>query len=257
VVSAVSATAFGESPCLRPQRLLSLAGLSLLAVLGVGASISLSTGSADATGAASSKPTGITVTLSDAKVKLSRSSVAAGTTVVFTIRNTAKAAHTFRVNGKVTPRISSGTSRELTVKFFRQAKLSYVALVPGHASAALRGTFRVAPAVKPTTTAIPTTTAPPTKAPGPGGNIAVTLTDTVYTFTPTKIPAGDVTFTMPNTGTASHNLDIKGVTGGVGPVLASGQTATITVNLAAGQTYTFVCDVPGHGAQQGTFVSNF
>ena len=60
-----------------------------------------------------------------------------------------------------------------------------------------------------------------------------------------------------NTGTASHNLDIKGVTGGVGPVLAPGQTATITVNLAAGQTYTFVCDVPGHGAQQGTFVPSF
>jgi uncharacterized cupredoxin-like copper-binding protein len=237
--------------------LLSLAGLGLCATLGLGASVFLSAGPADATSGAIVKPTSITVTLSDAKVKLSRSSVAAGTTVVFTVKNTARAAHTFRLNGKATPRIAAGKRATLTVKFFRQAKLSYLALVPGHASAALRGSFRVAPAVKPTTTPVATTTTSTTKAPGPGGTVAVALSDTVFTFSPVKVPSGDVTFSITNTGTTSHNLDIKGVTGGVGPVLAPGQTGTITVNLAAGQTYTYVCDVPGHADQQGSFIPNF
>jgi uncharacterized cupredoxin-like copper-binding protein len=243
---------------MRTQRsLLSLGGLGLCATLGLGASVFLSAGPAAATSGAISKPTSITVTLGDAKVKLSRTSVAAGTTVVFTVKNAARSAHTFRLNGKVTPRIAAGKRFTLTVKFNRQAKLSYISLVPGHASAALRGTFRVAPAVKPTTTAVPTTTTATTKATGPGGTIAVTLTDAGFSFAPTKIPSGDVTFTMTNTGTASHNLDIRGVAAGVGPTIPPGGTGTLTVNLAAGQTYTYVCDVPGHGAQQGTFIPSF
>jgi uncharacterized cupredoxin-like copper-binding protein len=74
-----------------------------------------------------------------------------------------------------------------------------------------------------------------------------------FTFTPSTIPSGNVTFVMTDTGTVTHNLDIQGVK--VGPFLNPGQSASITVNLQAGHVYTFLCDVPGHAdlGMKGSF----
>jgi uncharacterized cupredoxin-like copper-binding protein len=61
---------------------------------------------------------------------------------------------------------------------------------------------------------------------------------------------------MNNTGTATHNFDISGVAGGDGPFVNPGASASMTVNLGAGKTYQFLCDVPGHAdlGMRGTFV---
>jgi uncharacterized cupredoxin-like copper-binding protein len=65
--------------------------------------------------------------------------------------------------------------------------------------------------------------------------------------------SGSVTFEMNNTGTVTHNFDISGVK--AGPFLEPGKSAAMTVNLQAGRSYNFLCDVPGHAAfgMRGTF----
>jgi plastocyanin len=74
-----------------------------------------------------------------------------------------------------------------------------------------------------------------------------------FSFSPAAIPSGNVTFVMNNTGGVVHNFDIEGAKSG--PFVDPGQSATMTVNLQAGRTYTFVCDVPYHAGSgmEGTF----
>jgi plastocyanin len=243
----------------RRQSLFSLAGLASVAILGVGASSFIAAGTASATDQAGGATARISVTISDSKLKLSKTGVAAGTTVSFTVTNTGKAGRTFRIAGKATPTLAKGKRATLTLRFASKGKHPYIALVPGHASAGFKGTFNISAAVKPTTTVVPTTTAPTTKAPGPGGTIAVAISDSAFTFNPAKIPSGDVTFTITNTGTVSHNLDIKGSTSGASPLLGPGQSVTISINLRAGETYSYGSDGPNDVAAglAGTFVPNF
>jgi uncharacterized cupredoxin-like copper-binding protein len=235
----------------RRRSVLSVAGLGLCAALGIGGSVLLA-GPAAATETVTAKPVKITVTMSEFKFKLSKTSVPAGTTVVFTVKNAGKIGHNFKINGKVTKLIAAGKSSTLTVKFAKQGKLAYLCTIPGHAKSGMKGTFGVgvaAPVTQPTTTAAPTT------FPGPGGTVQVNMFEYGYTFTPTTIPSGNVTFVVANTGNIVHNLDIQGITGGAGPFAQPGQTVQMTVNLQAGHQYLFVCDVPFHAeaGMQGTF----
>jgi plastocyanin len=85
----------------------------------------------------------ITVTASDFKFKLTKMSVAKGTTVTFTVKNTAKITHNFKIDGKVTPMIKGGKSATLKVKFTKAGKFPYLCTVPGHAAAGMKGTFTV------------------------------------------------------------------------------------------------------------------
>ena len=235
----------------RRRSVLSIAGLGLCAALGIGGSVLLA-GPASATETATAKPVKITVTMTEFKFKLSKTSVPAGTTVLFTVKNAGKIGHNFKVNGKVTKLIAPGKSSTLTVKFPKKGKFAYLCTITGHAKSGMKGTFGVgvaAPVSQPTTVAAPTT------YPGPGGTVQVNMFEYGFTLNPAVIPSGNVTFVMTNTGNIVHNLDIQGVVGGAGAFAQPGQTVSMTVNLQAGHQYLYVCDVPFHveAGMTGTF----
>jgi uncharacterized cupredoxin-like copper-binding protein len=236
---------------LRRRVALITASLASCAALGI-------VGSAIVAGSASGATTKttvtkITVTASEFKFKLSKTSAPVGT-VIFTVKNVGKIGHNFFINGKVTKLIAHGKSATLTVKFTKKGKFQYLCTVPGHAKLGMKGVFGIA--VKPPVVTAPTTTAAPTVYPGPGGTVAVSMFEYGFTLNPPVIPSGNVTFVMTNTGTVTHNFDISGVVGGDGPFVNPGASASMTVNIGAGMTYQFLCDVPGHADQgmKGSFV---
>jgi uncharacterized cupredoxin-like copper-binding protein len=192
--------------------------------------------------------TKVTVTASEFKFKLSRMSVPLGK-VVFTVVNKGKIGHDFKIAGKKTATIAPGKKATLTVIFAKKGKVAYFCSLAGHAAAGMKGKLGVGvSAPRPTTTATPVTIYP-----GPGGTVTVNMFEYGFTFSPSAVPSGNVTFVMNNTGGVVHNLDIEGVK--PGPFVDPGQTATMTVNLQAGRTYTYVCDVPYHAGSgmEGTF----
>jgi uncharacterized cupredoxin-like copper-binding protein len=91
-------------------------------------------------GAAKTKK--ITVTMTEFKFKLSKSSASKGT-VVFTVKNKGKVGHDFKIHGKKTKIVKPGKSVKLTVKFQKTGKFSYICTVPGHAASGMKGTFRI------------------------------------------------------------------------------------------------------------------
>jgi uncharacterized cupredoxin-like copper-binding protein len=239
-----------ETMHLRRRVALISASLASCAALGIAGSAIVA---GSASGATKPTTTKITVTASEFKFKLSKTSAPVGT-VVFTVKNVGKIGHNFKINGKVTKIIAAGKSATLTVKFTKKGKFAYLCTVPGHAKLGMKGVFGVA--VKPPVVTAPATTAAPTTFPGPGGTVAVSMFEYGFTLNPATIPSGNVTFVVTNTGTATHNFDISGVTGGDGAFLNAGASASFTVNLQAGKTYQYLCDVPGHAdaGMRGTFV---
>jgi uncharacterized cupredoxin-like copper-binding protein len=188
----------------------------------------------------------VTVTATEFKFKLSKSTVPVGT-VTFSVVNRGKIGHDFKIAGKQTPIIKPGKSAKLNVVFKKKGRYPYLCTVPGHAKLGMKGTLSVGLATTPPPTTTTTSTTP-TNSPGPGGTVQVSLFEYGFSFSPSTIPSGNVTFVMTDTGSVTHNLDIQGVQ--VGPFLNPGQSASITVNLQAGHVYTYLCDVPGH-AQLG------
>jgi uncharacterized cupredoxin-like copper-binding protein len=84
----------------------------------------------------------ITVTASEFKFKLSKTSAPKGS-VTFKVVNKGKAPHDFKINGKKTPTIAPGKSASLSVKFAKAGKFAYLCTVPGHAAAGMKGNFTV------------------------------------------------------------------------------------------------------------------
>ena len=65
-------------------------------------------------------------------------------------------------------------------------------------------------------------------------------------------PAGEIEFTLVNVGAAEHDLVIEEADDAVVVFAAPGETATGTIELAAG-SYTFYCSIPGHrSGMEGT-----
>jgi uncharacterized cupredoxin-like copper-binding protein len=91
----------------------------------------------------------------------------------------------------------------------------------------------------------------PAGAPAPAGHaIPVSETEFKIALAAPKVAPGKVTFTVRNAGKIQHDLVVSGpgVAGAAKtPLLNPGQTATLTVTLAAG-SYTLYCSVPGHRA---------
>jgi uncharacterized cupredoxin-like copper-binding protein len=107
---------------------------ALLAVVGVVA--------APALGARThATATSMTVTATEFKFKLSKTSVAHGA-VTFTVVNKGKLAHDFKIGGKKTPLIKPGGSAKLSVTL-KAGKAAYVCTVAGHAAAGMKGTLTV------------------------------------------------------------------------------------------------------------------
>lgn len=158
--------------------------------------------------------------------------------------------HRFGIAGKTTPPVKSDSHALLTVVFGTIGTYAYRCSGLGRGAPRFGGALAVgAPP--------PSATTAPTHAPvypGPGGTVIVTMFEYGFTLSPSTIPAGDVTFVMKNAGTVSHDFDIETVK--IGPYVDPGQTATETVDLEAGRTYTYVCDTPDDFAEgmEGTFI---
>ena len=99
------------------------------------------TAAAPASATATGQSTAVTVTASEFKFTLSRTSVPQGE-VVFTVVNDGKLAHNFWIDGKQTPLISPGKSATLTTTL-DAGTLNYLCTVPGHAAAGMKGTLTV------------------------------------------------------------------------------------------------------------------
>ena len=91
-----------------------------------------------------------------------------------------------------------------------------------------------------------------TAAPAPGA-VAIGVAETEYRLTPANISpkkSGKHTIVARNNGKITHAIEVEG--GGAGGKdvrsadIAPGQSATITVDLKAGKTYTWYCPIDGH-----------
>ena len=109
-----------------------------------------------------------------------------------------------------------------------------------------------------TSAAAPTTTAANAATPAPG---AIGVTETQFKLTPANITpkkSGKHTIVAFNKGTITHAIEVEG--GGAGGKnvrsadIAPGKSATISVDLKAGKTYTWYCPIDGHRGlgMQGT-----
>jgi uncharacterized cupredoxin-like copper-binding protein len=107
---------------------------ALLAVVGVVAAPALGSRT-------HASATAVTVTASEFKFKLSKTSVPHGS-VTFTVVNKGKLAHDFKIGGKKTPLIKPGKSAKLTVTL-KAGKAAYLCTVAGHAAAGMKGTLTV------------------------------------------------------------------------------------------------------------------
>jgi uncharacterized cupredoxin-like copper-binding protein len=107
---------------------------ALVAVVGVVAGPSLAARSHSA-------GTAVTVTATEFKFKLSKTSVPHGS-VTFTVKNAGHVGHDFKIGGKKTPVIAPGKSAKLTVTL-KAGKQAYLCTVPGHAAAGMKGKLTV------------------------------------------------------------------------------------------------------------------
>jgi uncharacterized cupredoxin-like copper-binding protein len=83
----------------------------------------------------------VSVTASEFKFELSKSTVPHGN-VVFTMANKGKLAHDFSINGKTTSLVQPGKSTKLTVTL-KAGTFVYLCTVPGHAGAGMKGALTV------------------------------------------------------------------------------------------------------------------
>jgi uncharacterized cupredoxin-like copper-binding protein/cytochrome c551/c552 len=198
------------------RRGLSLLAFVALAIGGIAAGIFVSGGDASTTATVK-----INVTASEFKFVLSKKTVPAGTTVVFTVTNKGKIPHDFKINGKKTPILKPGKKALLTVKFLKKGTIAYICTLPGHAAGGMKGKFGVgvkAPVTPPTTTTPPSTTPPPTTTPG---GTETLQGDPV---------AGKAVFAANGCG-GCHTLAAAGSTGNVGPNLDQAKPSQAKVRL--------------------------
>ena len=120
---------------MRPRRLTAVAVACLSSALvvagGVGAANKMAS------------PVKVTVTMTDFKFKLSKTSVPRNTPVVFTVINKGPSPHDFALPGRKTPVKASGTTVTMKATFKRAGKVRYVCTVPRHASFGMVGNLTV------------------------------------------------------------------------------------------------------------------
>jgi plastocyanin len=75
--------------------------------------------------------------------------------------------------------------------------------------------------------------------------VTVTAKGFKFTLSRRSAPHGKVTFRLVNKGPLAHDFKIAGKKT---PVIKKGKSASITVTLKRGKTYSYLCTVPGHAA---------
>jgi uncharacterized cupredoxin-like copper-binding protein/cytochrome c551/c552 len=198
------------------RRGLSLLALGALAIGGIAAGVFVSGGGASpASKAATVK---INVAASEFKFVLSKKTVPAGSTVVFTVTNKGKIPHDFKISGKKTKTLAPGKKALLRVVFPKKGTISFLCTLPGHAQGGMKGKFGVGVKPPPVTTTTPppvTTTPPPTTTGGP----ETLQGDPV---------AGKAVFAA-NGCASCHTLAAAGANGTVGPSLDVRKPSQATV----------------------------
>jgi hypothetical protein len=193
----------------------------------------------------------VVIVIQGAKASASQNTVPAGA-VVFAVVNNGPGARILRVAGKSSGSIRPGKHGQLTVVLGAPGSVRFVVVGRG---STISGMLRVRPAST-SSGSTPSSTAPSSssaaKLPPPATcaqpattTVAVTMNDNRFTFSPSPIPCGTVTFAMTNVGTTMHQLYLD-TPDGSGPGLAPGQSAQMTlVNLGPG-TVTWHCAAPEH-----------
>jgi hypothetical protein len=194
----------------------------------------------------------VVVTLANAKVSLSKTSIPVGP-IVFSVTNKASSARTVTVAGKRTGPIAPGKKATLRVAFDEGGR--YV-LVSAGAKTSARTTLRVTslvtlPAATPSASPPPASAAASCRDPV-ATTVTVSMHDGFFTLSHTSIPCGTVTFVTTNVGTLEHSLMLGS---GQRPGLNAGETRTFTVNLTPGDVH-WECGTFGHDdlGEEGTLV---
>ena len=86
--------------------------------------------------------TTVSVTMTDFKFALSRSSVPKGA-VVFKLVNKGKLDHDFKIAGKRSAVVKKGATGTLRVTFLKAGRYPYLCTLPGHAPAGMKGVLVV------------------------------------------------------------------------------------------------------------------
>jgi uncharacterized cupredoxin-like copper-binding protein len=107
----------------------------------------------------------------------------------------------------------------------------------------------LAPAAAAVVVAVPALAAPTVKAPA---KVKVTMKDFSFVLSTKKAKKGGVTFTLRNTGEASHDIKIAGKKS---KLLSAGKAGTLQVTFKKAGRYPYICTVPGHAqlGMKGTF----
>lgn len=208
------------------RRRLSLLTLGAFALGGLAAGVLVSGGGASTAAVAPKK---ITVTATEFKFVLSKRTVPAKSTVIFTVVNKGKVPHDFKIAGKKTKTLAAGQKATLRVTFPKKGAISYICTLPGHAQAGMKGKFGVgvaAPAPTPTTPT-PTTPTPTTPTPPPG---------TPETLQGDPV-AGRAVWVASGCGSC-HALAAAGSTGTVGPNLDARKPSQATVRSVVQNGFT-------------------
>jgi uncharacterized cupredoxin-like copper-binding protein len=223
-------------------------------VTGIAAAIVVAGGGASSDASRSKQQseatTRVTVTVTDSKFTLSRSTAHTGL-VIFTVTNKGKVRHDFAIAGKKTPLLSPRHSATLRLSLLKKGRYPYRSTVPGQASAGMKGIFlMIAP---PVTTTTPTTTTSPPPVGSAKTTVTVEMFDSIrpgsYKLSQSKVPSGMVTFVITSKCIDQCSFHLEGIKAGA--ILDPGQSETWTVALAPG-TYHIHCDVLP--AMQGTLV---
>ena len=192
---------------------------------------------------ASAQTTILTVTLTNARVRISQTSDPAGHGL-FSVKNTAASAWTFDGRRQAHRADRAGEEESLKVAFGKGG--SYL-LVSSGARTAAKATLRVAGC------RAAARSAPPRRpdrvrrrrrdmrAPV-STTVTVTMYDGVFNLSQTSIPCGAVTFVTTNAGHLEHSLVLGS---GAWPGLNAGETVTSTVDLAPGDLH-WECGTFGH-----------
>jgi plastocyanin len=124
-------------------------GASLLVlgalVVGGNAAVMFAPGGGANPGGTSAKPRifRVTVKASEYKFVLSRKAVPTSGTVIFTVVNTGKLTHDFKILGTKTRLLKPGQNAILRIVIKKKGRYSYICTVPGHAKLGMKGIFYV------------------------------------------------------------------------------------------------------------------
>lgn len=88
-------------------------------------------------------PVTVTVTMSEFKFRLSRTSVPKGTPIVFKVVNKGRSAHDFDFPSKGTPYVAPAKSFILKLTFSKAGTFRYVCTVPRHVELGMSGRLAV------------------------------------------------------------------------------------------------------------------